>query len=93
MLIKFNSFTTKVFLSFFLLVFFLLLILFLQIIPELQEREKKQAIKQIENMLDLINQQLIQASISIKNSGQARREELKSIMELETKKIYKSINK
>lgn len=92
MLIKFNSFTTKVFLSFFLLGFFLLLILFLQIIPELQEREKKQAIKQIENMLDLINQQLIQASISIKNSGQARREELKSIMELETKKIYKSIN-
>ena len=51
MLIKFNSFTTKVFLSFFLLGFFLLLILFLQIIPELQEREKKQAIKQIENMI------------------------------------------
>lgn len=91
MKIKLNSFSTKIFSLFFLLGLFLLIILFLQIIPNLQKKEKENTIKQIENTLYLINQQLIQASISIKNNGSSRREELKSIMELETNKIYKTI--
>lgn len=89
--LKTSSLATKIFLSFFALGFFLLTILFLQIIPNFQEQERKHVVKQINSMIFLINQQLILTSLSIKNSGASRREELKSIIELEAKRIHNSI--
>ena len=52
------SFNTKVLISFILLGFILLAILFVQIIPNMQEEQKKVKKNQIEHMISLTNEQL-----------------------------------
>lgn len=90
-MIKINSLNSKIFLSFFLLGIFLLSLLFLQIIPQMNKKEKEHTISQIENMIYLTNQQIKLVMQSKKNNGEIRREELKTIIKVEANRITKAL--
>lgn len=91
--INLNSLSTKIFISFILLGLFLLSVLLIQLIPNMQNEQKKYILNEIENITYLTTQQVILAEKAIKNNGIIKRDKLKSIMELEANKIYNQINK
>ncbi|WP_164970024.1 histidine kinase dimerization/phosphoacceptor domain -containing protein [Arcobacter sp. CECT 8983] len=65
----------------------------MQLIPNMQNEQKKQILNEIENIIYLTTQQVILAEKAIKNNGIIKRDKLKSIMELEANKIYNNINR
>lgn len=90
-MIKLSSINLKIFLSFLILAFLLLSILFIQIIPDMEEKEKNHTINQIENIIYLTNQQILLIASTLRNNDEIRVEEFKSIVKLETKSIVKKI--
>lgn len=86
-----NSFSLKIFLSFFILALFLLTILFFQIIPDMKIKEQEHRKNHIENIIYVTTHQIKLAEKALKNNGQRRRDELKYIMQREANRISKNI--